>query len=304
MLRVREVEDPVPGAGQALIGVELAGVTFVETQVRAGNGPFEAQLPVTPGNGVGGVVLAVGAGADEGWVGKRVVSSTGGSGGYAGRAVADVGWLHEVPDALALDEAVALLADGRTATMVVRAAGVREGDRVLVEAAAGGVGSLLVQLAGNAGARVVAAAGGARKVALARGLGAEVAVDYRETGWVERVREVVGEVDVVFDGVGGEVGRGAFGLLGRGGRMLSFGLASGEWAEIPDEVAAKHGVALVGLDRPTLEEMRELTESALSEAAAGRLRPIVGQRFPLEEAAKAHAAIGARQTVGKTLLVP
>lgn len=304
VLQVRRVKEPVVGAGQALIEVEFVGVTFVETQVRAGNGPFEAELPMIPGNGVGGRVAAVGADSDEAWVGKRVVSSTGGTGGYAERAVADVGWLHGVPDALALDEAVALLADGRTATMLVRAAGVREGEGVLVEAAAGGVGTLLVQLARSAGAEVVAAAGGTRKAGVARGLGAGVAVDYLEPGWAERVREAVGPMDVVFDGVGGEVGREAFGLLGRGGRMVSFGIASGEWAGISDEAATERGVTLVRTVRPTPEEMRELTESALGEAASGRLRPIIGQRFPLEEAAKVHAAIEARRTVGKTLLVP
>ncbi len=131
-----------------------------------------------------------------------------------------------------------------------------------------------------------------------------MAVDYLEPGWVERVREAAGGLDVVFDGVGGAIGRSAFGLIGRGGRMLSFGLTSGEWAGISEAYAAERGVTLVGTERPTPEEMREFTESALAEAAADRLRPILRQRFPLEEAAEAHAAIEARATVGNTLLVP
>jgi NADPH:quinone reductase len=148
----------------------------------------------------------------------------------------------------------------------------------------------------------VAAAGGERKLELARELGAGVAVDYREPDWPERVREARGGVDVVFDGVGGEVARGAFELLAPGGRMLSFGLASGEWAPVSGEDAAARGARLVRPGRPTPEEQRELTESALAEAAAGRLRPVIGQRFPLERAADAHAAIESRATVGKTLL--
>jgi NADPH2:quinone reductase len=200
-----------------------------------------------------------------------------------------------------LDSAVALLADGRTAMLMAGAVDLRSGERVLVEAAAGGVGTLLVQLARAVGAQVVAAAGGTRKVELARDLGADVAVDYREPGWTERVREAVDEVDVVFDGVGGAIGRSAFELLGLGGRMISFGLASGEWANISDEAAADRGVTLV---RPVMtpEKMRSLTERALAEAAAGRLRPVIGQRFPLDRAAEAHAAMQARTTVGKTLL--
>jgi NADPH2:quinone reductase len=297
-----DAPDPVAGPGQALIKVAFANITFIETQFRAsGAGPFKATLPMILGNGVGGVVMAVGAEADQGWVGKRVVSSTGGSGGYVERAAVEVGGLIEVPDGVELDSAVALLADGRTATLLVRAAGLRGGERVLVEAAAGGVGTLVVQLARAAGARVIAAAGSARKVEVARDLGADVAVDYREPNWTQRVREAVGGVDVVFDGVGGSIGRSAFELLDRGGRMLSFGLASGEWADISDEAAADRGVTLVR-PRAMPEEMRALTESALAEAAAGRLRPVIGQRFPLDRAADAHAAMQARATVGKTLL--
>lgn len=303
VLAVADVADPVAGPGQALIEVAFANITFVETMFRAsGFGPFSTELPMIPGNGVGGVVVSVGTEADEGLVGKRVVSSTGGSGGYAERAVVDAAGLVVVPDGLGLDSAVALMADGRTATMLVRAAGLRGGERVLVEAAAGGVGTLLVQLARTAGARVVAAAGGARKLELARELGAEVAVDYREPGWADLVREAVGGVDVVFDGAGDAVAQSAFGLLDGGGRMLSFGMASGEWADISDEAAAERGVTKVGMTRPTPEEMRAFTESALAEAAAGRLRSVIGQRFPLERAADAHAAIESRDTVGKTLL--
>ncbi|WP_021592406.1 zinc-binding dehydrogenase [Actinomadura welshii] len=294
-----DAEDPVPGEGQALVEVAFVNITFVETQMRAGTGPAPVRLepPVIPGNGVGGVVTAVGPGVDEGLVRQRVVTSTGGTGAYAEKVAVDAGGLFEVPDGLALDDAVALLADGRTATMMVTAARPRKGERVLVEAAAGGVGSLLVQLAKATGATVVAAAGGARKTGVAMRLGADEAVDYAEPGWARKA----GKVDVVFDGVGGEVAREAFGLLRDGGRMVSFGLASGEWANIPEEEAGERGVTIV---RPqaTPEQLREFTQSALAEAAEGRLKPLIGQRFPLDDAAGAHAAIQERRTVGKTLL--
>jgi NADPH2:quinone reductase len=295
--------DPVAKPGQALIEVAFANVTFVETQFRAsGVGPFEAKLPMILGNGVGGVVTSVGAETDEGWVGKRVISSTGGSGGYAELVAVDAARPYEVPHGLELDNAVALLSDGRTAKLLIHASGLRSGERALVEAAAGGLGTLLVQLAKSAGAKVVAVAGGARKGDLARDLGAEVVVDYREPGWTERVREAVGGADVVFDGVGGDIGRAAFELLDAGGRMLIFGMASGEWADISDEAAADRGVAVIREPSATPEELRAFTHSALADAAAGRLRPVIGQRFPLEQAADAHAAIEARATLGKTLL--
>ncbi|SEO58711.1 zinc-binding dehydrogenase [Amycolatopsis saalfeldensis] len=294
-----EAPDPVAGPGQVLVEVAFSNVTFVETQFRAsGSGPFTPELPMIPGNGVGGVISRVGEGVGLGLVGKRVVTSTGGAGGYAQRVAVDASLVFPVPDALSLDVAVALLADGRTATGLVHAASVAPGERVLVEAAAGGVGSLLVQLAKAAGAEVVAAAGGAEKVARARELGADLAVDYTEPGWPEKA----GEVDVVFDGVGGEIGTTAFSLLRPGGRMARYGLASGTWAEVSEEDARARGVTLVG-SIGDAAALRGFTESALAAAAAGRLAPVIGQRFPLADAAEAHAAIEARATFGKTLLV-
>jgi NADPH2:quinone reductase len=299
VLAIGDAPDPVAGPGEAVVAVAHANITFVETQFRAtGAGPFKPALPMIPGNGVGGVVAAVGAGVDPALAGARVIAGTGGAGGYAERVAVAADALIAVPDGLALDAAVALLADGRTATLLSRAAAPQPGERVLVEAAAGGVGSLLVQLASAAGAAVVAAAGGERKLALARALGAAECVDYTQPGWTD----AVAPVDVVFDGVGGEIGRSAFGLLRRGGRMVSFGLASGEWAGIDEAEAAARGVALIGLARPSPEETREATEWILAEAVAGRVRPVICQRFPLERAADAHAAIAARDTVGKTLL--
>ncbi|MEU0536543.1 zinc-binding dehydrogenase [Amycolatopsis tolypomycina] len=292
-----EAPDPVPGPGQVLVEVAFANITFVETQFRAGApGPFKAAPPVIPGNGVGGVISAVGPGVDPGLAGQRVVTSTGGSGGYAERVAVDAAAVFEVPPALALDAAVALLADGRTATGLVHAAGVRPGDRVLVEAAAGGVGSLLVQLAKAAGATVIGAAGGPAKVARVRG--ADAVVDYLRPDWTSSV----GPLDVVFDGVGGAIGTAAFGLLREGGRMAAYGLAGGSWAEVSPEAAAARGVSLVQ-SIGTPDELRAFTESALTAAAAGDLVPVIGQRFPLEKAADAHAAIESRATVGKTLLV-
>lgn len=302
VLTIGEAPDPVAGPGQVVVDVEFANITFVETQFRAtGNGPFAVTLPMVPGNGVGGVVATVGPDVPADLLGARVITSTGGSGGYAERVAVDAAALFRVPEEVPLDVAVALLADGRTATMMTRAADPRAGDRVLVEAAAGGVGSLIVQLAKAAGARVVAAAGGARKIATATDLGADVAVDYTDEGWQKRVRDAVGAVDVVFDGVGGDIGRASFDLLDRGGRMVSFGLASGTWTAVSDDEAAERGVTLV---RPsaTPADLRAYTESALAAAAAGQLRPVIGQRFPLADAADAHAAIQSRATIGKTLL--
>jgi NADPH2:quinone reductase len=306
VLNLEQVAEPRPGPGQVAIDVEVAGITFVETQLRAGRPPSPAMVPRLPailGNGVGGVVTAVGESVEPTLIGRRVVASLHGSGGYAEWAVIEPTALLDVPAALPLEDAVALLADGRTALLLARGAAIQPGETVLVEAAAGGVGSLLVQLARTAGARVVGAAGDPRKLALARELGASIVTDYTQPGWADRLRADVGQVDVVFDGVGGAIGRAAFDLLGPGGRFSTFGMASGAFAEVSEEAAAARGAWLIRGARPDPATLRELARTALDEAAAGRLRPLIGQTFPLERAAEAHAAIEQRATVGKTLLI-
>ena len=309
-LVAEQVPDPVPGPGQVLIAVEAAGISFIETQVRAGRGPNPAHrptLPVIPGNGVGGVVRAVGAGVDGSLVGTLVVSTTGGSGGYAELVAVDAAEPVPVPAGVPLYDALALLADGRTALALIRAAAPTGGEWVLVEAAGGGVGSLLVQLARAAGARVVGAAGSHPKLLVAERAGAEVTVDYTAAGWTDRVRAATGGgVDMAFDGVGGTIGRAAFDLVRDGGRFIVMGMASGAMA-VPDQAEAeRRKVTVIGLWTVPLtpEDLRGLTREALAEAAAGRLRPTVGQTFPLERAAEAHAAIEARAAIGKTLLIP
>jgi NADPH2:quinone reductase len=247
-------------------------------------------------------VAQVGAGVDRGLAGRRVVASLAGTGGYAERAAAAAQRLVEVPDAVALRDAVALLADGRTALALAGLADVQAGDTVLIEAAAGGVGTLLVQLARNAGARVVALAGGERKLAVARDLGADLAVDYTDGDWAAQVRDAAGEVDVVFDGVGGETGLAAFGLLGAGGRFCPFGMASGRFAPVTAGLAQARQVTLLRGAALSAAELTALIREALTEAAASRIRPVIGQEPELAQASAAHAAIEARATIGKTLL--
>jgi NADPH2:quinone reductase len=299
-----ELPDPVPGAGQVVVQVAFASITFVETQVRAGRAPNQAMAPELPavlGNGVGGVVSAVGVGLDPALIGVRVVTTTGGRGGYAQRCAVPAAGLIPIPDTLATADAVALLADGRTAVGLTEMADPQPDETVLVEAAGGGVGSLLVQLAVSAGARVVALAGGTRKLQVARDLGAEVAIDYLQPGWATAVRHRVGPVDVVYDGVGGRVGRDAFGLLAPSGRYAGFGMASGSFAAVPAET--RPDVTRLAFGPVTPSRSRRLTRRALDLATAGVLHPVIGQRFALDRAADAHAAIEARATIGKTLLV-
>ncbi|GAB2984801.1 zinc-binding dehydrogenase [Actinotalea caeni] len=307
VLRYEARPDPEPGAGQVRVVTEVAAITFVDTLIRAGSAVAPpATFPVVLGNGVAGTVDAVGDGVAADLVGHRVVTTTGGSGGYATHAVARVEDLHEVPTGLASDTAVALLADGRTAIALHRAAAVRAGETVVVTAAAGGVGGLLVQLLVATGARVIGLAGDARKREHARSLGADVVVDYRAPGWVEQVRRAAPEgVDVVFDGVSGDLPDLLLPAVRSGGRYVQHGAAAGRWTTIEADRAAAAGVTVVPLAAiGTPEELHRATDEALRLAAEGRLRVTVGQVFPLAEAAAAHAAIGSREALGKTLLRP
>ena len=221
------------------------------------------------------------------------MASLNGTGGYAERVVSPAARLIEVPDGVALRDAVALLADGRTALALAGRAGLRAGDTVLIEAAAGGVGTLLVQIARNAGARVVALAGQPRKLAIARDLGADLTVDYRRDDWDQQVRDAVGEVDVVFDGVGGDIGLAAFGLLAAGGRFCPFGMASGSFAPVTPELARARQVTVRGrAAAASPEELAALVRTALAEAAAGRLRPVIGQEFELARGGRARGDRG------------
>jgi len=305
VLEAVAVADPRPGPGEVVVDVEFASVTFVETQIRAGRAPRPEMLPALPailGNGVGGTVAEIGAGVDRGLTGRRVISSLTGTGGYAQRAVTSAERLVEVPAGVPVRDATALLADGRTALALIDRARPCPGDTVLVEAAAGGVGTLLIQLARAAGARVVALATGERKLRVTRELGADVAIDYGDGDWARLVRDAVGGVDVAFDGVGGDIGLAAFGLLRPGGRFCPFGMASGSFAPVPGELARAREVTVLAGAAEDPAKLKDLVRVVLGEAAAGRIRPVVGQEFELARAADAHAAIEARATIGKTLL--
>ncbi|MEU0509761.1 zinc-binding dehydrogenase [Amycolatopsis sp. NPDC006125] len=304
-----EAADPVPGTGQVVVEVAVAGLSFVETQIRRGTDRWHERprLPYVPGSLVAGRVDAVGDQVDPAWLGRRVVAGTGEAGGFAERAVAAVADLFPVPDALGLPEATALHSDGSTALGLVENAGIAAGEWVLVEAAAGGVGSLLVQLARAAGARVVGAAGGSRKLELVRELGADVVVDYTQPGWAKEVLDATGGAgaDLVFDGVGGAIGQAAFEVTRRGGRFSVHGAASGEPTSVDPDDARERGVTVIGIEQlfEFPPNVARWAGQMMSRAAAGLVRPVIGQTFPLERAADAHAAVENRTTVGKTLVV-
>jgi NADPH:quinone reductase len=315
VLAVRDEPEPTLDRGQSLIAVSVVPVLFLETQLRSGWGRewFSQRPPFVPGSGVAGTVRAIGEGIGPAWLGRRVVTDTGahgGSGGYAEEVTAPVERLVEVPDGVDLRQAAALLHDGRTALRLTEIAQIKSGESVLVLGAAGGMAILLIQLARQAGAHVIAAARGERKLELLKELGVDVVVDYSQTDWHEQVHVVTASrggagADVVFDGAGGELGRTAFALTATGGRFSAHGSASGAFAQIAADEAARRQITVFGIEQVQLDpaSAKRYVNKALALAAAGRLRAVIGQTFPLEQAAAAHAAVEERQTLGKTLLL-
>lgn len=219
-------------------------------------------------------------------------------------AVVDVDRVHEIPANLDFAQAAAMIGTGRTVMGIVQFSELSTDSVAIVPAAAGGLGTLLVQYAKRAGATVIGLAGGPEKTALARANGADLAVDYTAPEWPEKVRAWLGgrHTTVVFDGVGGAIAREAVALLGSGGQHIVFGWSSGEPYEverISERVLGPAMTQKAGGPSP----VRTLELRALTEAAEGRLVPAV-QRFPLSAAADAHRALEMRRTTGKVVLEP
>jgi NADPH2:quinone reductase len=316
VLELRELPTPEPGAGQVLIRVAAADVMFLDTRLRSGWGTdyFAVQPPYVPGGAVGGVVTAVGSGVDPALPGTRVTARTVASGvggglpigGYAEYALAGAEQLNRIPDGVGIDQATAVVHDGHTALAAFERAGIRPGQRVLITAAAGGLGTLLTQLAHQAGARVIAAARGETKLALTRRLGAEIAIDYAETGWTDRVLAATGGQgpDVVFDGAGGDLGDAALGIAPGGGLFIGYGAAAGEFAAAGADSARARGVEVLSLyDLNIGNDSRARYATRILELlATEQLEVVIGQTFPLADAAAAHAAIENRSALGRTML--
>lgn len=307
VLAIERVADPQPAAGQVLVDVRLAGVAYGDVIVRSGRYPLP--LPWIPGLEVGGQVVAAGPGVAESLLGKTVVATTAGqAGGYAERAVAPAAYTFPVPDGLALEIALAVFQAGALARGLLSAMRLSAGDTVLITAAAGRIGSLLVQTAKSAGAVVIGAASREKLSAVAE-FGADHAVSYEAAGWADRVRELTGGrgATLALDAVGGEVAAAACAATADGaGRIGLYGYASGSWPPLDLPAIVRRGLTLSGplgmvIRKPDTEQ-RDDAEQALAAAARGELTPRIYARFPLERAADAHRELEARRSVGAIVL--
>lgn len=300
VLQYTEVPDPSPKLAEVVVNVKRSGVNFADTHASRNDYLAEQTLPLIPGAEVSGQLND----------GRRVVALLG-SGGYAEKIAVPQAQLIELPDGVDYDQAAGGLLQGLTAMALVhRCARIEPGETIVIEAAAGGTGTLAVQLAKSAGARVIGLASSERKRELVAGLGADATVDSRAEDLGAAIREANDgkRVDAVLHMSGGERFDAELGVLAPLGRMVVFGIASREQREVSTASLLRGSKAVIGfwlahlLSRPDL--LVPMIGDLLAAIAKGELTVTIGEVYPLSEAARAHEDLIARRTTGKLLLDP
>jgi NADPH2:quinone reductase len=299
-LRVLEIEEPAPAEGEVVVEIARSGINFADTHATRDDYLAKQSLPLIPGTEVSGRT------AD----GRRVAALLG-SGGYAEKVAVPEETLIPVPDGVDDDRAAALLLQGLTAmALVQRCARIEAGETLVVEAAAGGTGTLAVQLGKRAGARVIGLASSEEKRALVERLGADATVDSRaeDLGAAIRAANDGKRVDAVLHMSGGDAFDEELGILAPLGRMVVFGIASREQREVSTAALLRGSKTVVGFWLAHLLARQDLVAPMIGEllgvAASGELEVTVGGVYPLSEAARAHEDLIARRTSGKLLLDP
>lgn len=322
VLVLEEVLIPRPGPGQVLIKVESAGVNFSDIKRRRNDPyPFPTPLPYTPGGEVAGTVEGLGDGVDGPPIGTPVFALVGddGSGGYAQFAVANAPQVIPIPPGLSVDVASALLIAGSTAVLILKeAARLQAGESVLVQGAAGGVGSYIVQLAKLLGAgTVIGAAGSPERREAALALGADHVVDYTQADWPDRVRDLTGGrgADVVLEMAGGAAFGQSLSCLAPFGRAVVYGSTSGESLSMGPKTVQTFfydpspNQSLIGFNlghwfglRP--EAAVGALQTLIGLVSSGRVEVPIGHVLPLSQAVEAHRMIEERRATGKIVLKP
>ncbi len=305
----RELPDPTPAAGQAVVEVAAAGLNFIDTYQRSGLYPVA--LPYTPGLEGAGTVVTVGEGVSSLVVGDRVAWPAA-AGSYAELVAVPADRVVAVPEMVGLDVACAAQLQGMTAHyLATDTFPLTPGSRCLVHAGAGGTGLLLIQIAKRLGAEVFTTVGSPDKAELASAAGADHVILYRDVDFAEAITSIAGPrpLDVVYDGVGASVFDQSLTLLRKRGTMATFGNASGPVPPVSPLLLSSNGSLF--LTRPTLfdyiTERFELERRAadlFGWIESGDLDVRIGTKYDLEDAAQAHRGLEARETTGKVLLIP
>ncbi|MCD9186951.1 MAG: quinone oxidoreductase [Pyrinomonadaceae bacterium] len=301
-LSLEEIDKPIPNAGEILIKVAAAGINYADTMMRAGNYLTKPELPVTLGYEAAGTIESLGENVSNLKVGQRVLATTS-SGGYAEFATAKANQVIPIPDGLGFGESTALLVQGLTALGLLN--GTKAGDSILIHAAAGGVGTLLVQLAKHKGLKVIGTASSEQKLQTVAELGADFAINYTEDDWTDEVLKATDGkgVDWLIEMVGGDIVGKNLKVLAKHGTMWIYGSASGEDFKVSvlSLMAKNHIIRGYWLMNESVENRIAFTKELLEHLGAGRLKIQITE-FPLEKAKEAHEAIENRKTTGKVVL--
>jgi NADPH2:quinone reductase len=301
-LTLEEVEKPTPADDEVLIKVAAAGINYADTMMRAGNYLTKPDLPLTLGYEAAGTIESVGANVANLKVGQRVLATTA-SGGYAEFATAKAALTMPIPDELGFGESTALLVQGLTALGLLNET--KSGQTILIHAAAGGVGTLLVQLAKFKGLKVIGTASSEQKLQTVAGLGADFAINYSEDDWTEEVLQATDGkgADWIIEMVGGDIVARNLKVLAKHGTMWIYGAASGEDFKVSvlSLMNKNHTIRGYWLMNESIENRIRFTKELLEHIAAKRLQIQVTE-FPLEQAVDAHRAIEGRKTTGKVVL--
>jgi len=318
--------DPVPALGEVAIAVHAFGINFADVLSRTGLYVNAPRPPFVPGFEVAGIVAAVGPGVTAVKPGDRVVSLTE-FGGYATRVTVPEMAACPIPADMSFEVAASLTVTGVTAYHALLVVGsLAPGETVLVQAAAGGVGLCAVQLARNAGARVIATCGGPRKVQYLRDFGVEHVIDYHSEDVVSRVLAITGPdgLDVILDSVGGAFVRTGMAMLGPNGRFIGIGAATfapargarnvvqlaREYMRVPrlhpltllGQSKAYIGVQMLIIGRKKPAVLRRALEAVLAQATVGRLQGVIDQVLPASQIGEAHRLLQSRATIGKLVI--
>lgn len=315
VLELIETEKPVPQAGEVLIKVEAIGVNYSDVLRRRNEYFMPTNLPFVLGTEAVGEMVETDENVDAEvfQANKNVLAILPGGGGYAEFVCADARYCIPIPDSISAEEATAIFVQGSTAFLLLHEIAEDFAKKtILIHAAAGGVGSLLVKLAKIGGAgKIIAASSSDGKLQTAISGGADAVVNYSEDDWTEKVIEANGgkKVDFIFEMVGGEIYAKSFECLEKGGTMIVYGAASGEKGlmdsgHFVDENHNLKGFNLAYFIQNKTDLWQNAMSSVIGLAAEGKLKIDIGEVFPLANAAEAHAAIEARKTTGKVVLKP
>lgn len=311
VLRYIEETRPEPADNEVLVEVKAIGVNYADTARREGKYVVPTPLPYVPGSEVAGIIAGVGNNVTKFKVGMRV-SALIESGAYAEFVAVDENMLIPVPDAVEFEQAVALPLQGLSAYHILTTMGrIEEGETVLIHAAAGGVGAIAVQLAKLFGAgKIIATASSDEKLEHAKAMGATHLVDYTKDNWVEEVKGITeGKgVDLALEMVGGEVFNQTLKCLAPFGRLVIFGAASGEQAQMHPGQLMRKNQSVIGFFLPQIMRKPELFQKSFEELlgymASGKLKLTIGGSYPLADAAEVHKLLQSRKTIGKLVLNP